>query len=333
MTTHFISAPSNIINQGTELAHTHIKKEYDYAINLELFQNNVGFKLLDKYISKFRDNCRDKLAIVGGDISILPYSINSKNGAKIIIMTPTVNINILNQILQNNISTDQLLYYGLNRNDNIEHIYEHKIKFLNVKKINQLKNDNIIKYLHSFINNSDVYVVLDLSVFDKNVLPSTSYSNNDGLKEKNVINILQELNIMTFILIELNPKIKPNFLIQSSDIAKKCLSIACNFKMKNINVFNEYSEFLIYRSVKQINPFVDIGWYILRGVPKELKQKLFSRIRNGMIETIEIDEEDYLITKTTMDEQNKKCFESTKLITDCVLFPGEKRNMLFELIN
>ncbi len=58
-------------------------------------------------------------------------------------------------------------------------------------------------------------------------------------------------------------------------------------------------------------------------------------IKKTNTDNLELDnlENEILITATTMDEQNKKSYYSSKSILDCALFPQEKFLMGFELVN
>jgi len=116
-----------------------------------------------------------------------------------------------------------------------------------------------------------------------------------------------------------------------------------NLKEKKINIFNENSRFLIYRQLEKTDD-QDVGWYILRFVDIETKNKILEKIEDDKIYTIDLDDysiDDFtdtsdnsiLISATTMEEQNKKTYYGTNTFMECVLFPDEKVSMVFELVN
>ena len=96
-----------------------------------------------------------------------------------------------------------------------------------------------------------------------------------------------------------------------------------DLKEKSINIFTEHSYFLIYRPVEQERgkEEEDIGWYLLRGLDKKLKNEIMSKLDDEIIETINIDGKYYMITKTTMDYQNKKSYYDSKNVFEAILFP------------
>lgn len=113
-----------------------------------------------------------------------------------------------------------------------------------------------------------------------------------------------------------------------------------DLKQKSINLFNEDTKFLIWRKVDDID---SIGWYIMRGVSLKDREVLISAIGDN-IEVIPIpnndklneDEDSYfnaLVSVTTMKDQQDKSYYTSESIHDCCLFPGEKLNMMFELLN
>jgi len=60
---------------------------------------------------------------------------------------------------------------------------------------------------------------------------------------------------------------------------------------------------------------------------------LMSLIPDNSMITFDIDGEDYLISKTSISEQNDKSYYTAKDVSEMCLFPNEKVNMVFELLN
>ena len=68
------------------------------------------------------------------------------------------------------------------------------------------------------------------------------------------------------------------------------------------------------------------------------KNEIIKEIGDDKIVTIPIVEDDgdmydAYVTTTTMKQQQEKSYYASKNVYDCCLYPGEKLNMMFELIN
>jgi hypothetical protein len=193
------------------------------------------------------------------------------------------------------------------------------------KKINQIGTKQIIDLIKEKINSKPVHIVLDLAIFD---------NNSDILK--NVLELLNKVKddiISMDIVNSIEYRLSEKNIKLSSELCKMCISEVFDIKEKKINIFNEDSPFIIYRPMDQTDPNVDIGWYILRGVDFETREGLLKNIKDDQIISHSIDTDDFLITKTTVNEQNEKSYYLAKTINDTTLFPSEKEVMLFELIN
>ena len=62
-------------------------------------------------------------------------------------------------------------------------------------------------------------------------------------------------------------------------------------------------------------------------------KQLIDEDNDDHIISLEIDSEDVLISVTTVLEQQEKTYYATSSIYDCTLFPEEKVDMVFELLN
>src|SRR5205807_2634565 len=103
---------------------------------------------------------------------------------------------------------------------------------------------------------------------------------------------------------------------------------------KTINVFNEESKFLIWRPVK----FDDYkGWLILRCMTLEQRESIIKEIGDDKIIPVPVEKDgcvyDALVTVTTMKAQQEKSYYQSNSLQDCCLLPGEKIDMMFELLN
>ena len=103
-------------------------------------------------------------------------------------------------------------------------------------------------------------------------------------------------------------------------------------KSKSVQVFNEKSKFLIFRPTELIDEG-DYGWYILRGLGMDFRRKILDELKDDAIIDFDIGEQSFFVTTTTMEDQNKMNYLVNKRLLDLVLFPDEKRDMCFELIN
>ncbi len=189
--------------------------------------------------------------------------------------------------------------------------------------------------MKDYFGNSPIHVVLDMKVFNKSQSPCVNPKNNEGLDEMDVLPILSAFKdqIVGMDITEFNPCIgSVQEVKQTANIIRKCLVATFSLKEKSINILNEHTNFLIYRPTKQESP-ADYGWYILTAIPNDHKERLMKSIGDDNIITIEIDNKEYMVTKTNMDEQNQKSFYTTVNVLDTVLFPNEKISMVFELVN
>lgn len=326
-----------------------------------------------------KNNLNDKIITIGGDHSISSATIAAINekymkqqGEKIssdlvvlwIDCQPDINCFTTSQTCDLNempvgsllglcdnkfisqkllLKNEQFIYYGLiDKDDSLDLIKELRIPFFTNKKINILGIDNIIDIIKKMIGNRPVHVSLDMKVFNEQLIKSVIPTNREGLNLEQVENLLFGIknNIVSMDIAEFNPEIgDSNDVRITRETIRYLLSRTFDIKEKQINIFTEDSQFLIYRPLEQDDPDIDIGWYLLRGLTIKDKEELMKTIPNDTIISIELDGDEtiengtYLITKTTMNEQNSKSYGTSETIQDIVLFPQEKICMGFELIN
>lgn len=238
---------------------------------------------------------------------------------------------------KNVISPEQIIYYGLvDKDDNIDMVREYSMKFFTVKKINSIGHKNCIDYIKYLVGNNPVHINLDMKVFNSSLIKSVVPVNDVGLNIEQVEKLLVELknNIVSMDIVEFNPNVGTKEDVKiTKEVIKNLLMKTFDIKEKRLNIFTEDSQFLIYRPVYQEDVETDIGWYILRGIDIEEREQYLSQIENDDILTIEIDGEDYFITKTTMNEQYEVSYYTAITVNDVALFPEEKSLMMFELLS
>lgn len=243
-----------------------------------------------------------------------------------------------------NLDPSQVILLGLEFLSDIE---EERLKsegiFYYDSKVIKKLNKEIVNVLVDDIGNNNYHIVLDLRSFETKFTPSTFDQKRNGLIDFGLIidfikKVKSNKKPLTLTIYGFSPLKDDIFNRQTAEIVKHILIYCFDIKEKKINVFSEDSEFLIWRPIDQKDPEADIGWYILRGIPPENKEKLLKAIPADKIITWEFEneegeEESILLTKTTVKEQNEKSYLTATNIGDLALFVDEKIDMVFELIN
>ena len=240
-----------------------------------------------------------------------------------------------------NVWPNQIIYFGISDEEDIEFITDNKIIHFKAKKINQLNNSDpniIVNALKNIIGNKPIHVMLDMKVFHSDIVKSVCKTNsiNNGLQVEDVENVLNNLknNIVSMDICEFNPLIgNQNDVKVTNELIRYLLKKTFDIKEKSINIFTEDTQFLIYRPMEQEDPETDIAWYILRGIEPEYKEELIASIPDDTIISLDIDDDIFLVTKTTINEQNEKSYYVATTINDTSLHPQEKACMMFELVN
>jgi arginase family enzyme len=85
---------------------------------------------------------------------------------------------------------------------------------------------------------------------------------------------------------------------------------------------------------EQVQELEDIGWYVMRGIPIELRENLIRKIMESKDNIISyvLDDGHMYISYTTIEEQEKKSYYTATSIKDRALTPGEKLNLMFSQI-
>ena len=320
----------------------------DSLIDMEL--NNYDEKLTNH---RYRNSVVSNLLAISTDEDIsrtytkhkLPFNINQF----IFLGQQEINSREENILLNSNVT-----YYPFNI----------------LKKNTQIFMEKVINQIDS----SPVAVVFDMSVFDINISPCAireDFKNGINIDQLNIIlERLYEMNkkYNNVKMIDITghylslEDTSPAFRVTIETITK-IYSKIFNMKEYAINIYNENTRFLIYKPVAELcvekeniqieenqieeNQIEDIielnkigdnyGWYILRNIPKDIKEELFKEIHDDSIKIITINDNDVeidmMISSTTIYEQNEKCYYTANSYKDCTLYPDEKISMMFELIN
>lgn len=234
--------------------------------------------------------------------------------------------------------------------------------FINLKKNPIFIMDKIIKEIDS----SDVAIVFDMSVFNVNIAPCVIREDfKNGIDLDQLTIILEKLSEMHKLynnikMIDITghylslEDTSPAFRVTIETITK-IYSKIFNMKEYAINIYNEYTRFLIFKPIAELciekaiqkdieDDIIEVnnigdnyGWYILRNIPKDEKDLIFKEIDEDSIKIITINENnediDIMVSSTTIYEQNEKCYYTATTYKDCTLYPDEKISMMFELIN
>ena len=225
-------------------------------------------------------------------------------------------------------------------------IRKHNINSFSLQNMKKKGIDKIMKHIIETCQYDDVHIVIDLACMDIKYAPSVYREVNvsDGFDYDQMIQIvdslkkLQKINSIDITGYNFG-NITDKELHHTSNMLTirtivGILSSLIDLKQQTINVFNEDSRFLIWKKLDDDNP---IGWLILRNMDLKIKEELIKNIGDDRIITISINDEDdcyeAFVTTTCMREQQEKSFYTATSVYDCCLYPGEKLNMCFELIN
>jgi hypothetical protein len=267
------------------------------------------------------------------------------------------------------LDVSQFIFFGLNSDELTE---EFKMKTDNYYDSKQVKGEKLkktLKFLKNKLQDNPVHIVFDLEVLSTKISPLSMRDKLIIRDDKDNINLeeltlilqeLQELNIVgldivNYFLINDDKSIVNR--IQAETI-QKIYGNLLKLSTKSFNVFNEHSKFLIFKPVEEINSDNsdnnDIGWYIMRGINNiQQREEIMSQIIDDQIIMIKIEddigdndndnnndnnnenkEDKYIyVTTTTIKEQNDFSYYSSDTFLDKCLYPDEKIDMMFELVN
>ena len=215
------------------------------------------------------------------------------------------------------------------------------------------KLEKILKLIKLNIESEPVFIDIDLSVFDQTIAPLCLRHPEELQNPELSINIKNsQLKLILKYLSELNVQAIniSGFCVDFHDVTminriqietiQQIYGSILKIKEKKINIFNENSRFLIFKPKQEIyDDYDQIGWYIMRNVDAELKERLLEDIKDGEIIEVHIEDEDdenikkdVLISVTTLADQNELSYYLADDYSDKRLYPDEKLDAYFNLL-
>jgi len=231
---------------------------------------------------------------------------------------------------------EQIMYIGIDEAicdiDQMQRLEDYGIIYFTLDRIKKLGIGKVLEFVSEEINNVPVLMSLN----SKSVYQNSYGDNEINFIIKYLRQKVQYINITDY----------DDFAaIQSASILKyiKILLVEImDIKEKKLNIFTENSRFLIYREVEPIADN-DNGWYILRFLDNDTKEKILEKISDNddiipfTIEDDDGEEIDILVSSTTIEEQEQMAYDNddgdTNNIFNKCLYPIEKYSMVFELVN
>lgn len=244
----------------------------------------------------------------------------------------------------------QFVFFGIS-NEKIENMNFDQIK-LETNGIyldEDIKGERLRKTLKfiekKFEQNKPIHIVFDLEILSQTISPLSfrydyELQNNKGVNLDELYIILEsfrKLNIVGLDIVNYNLVNDNKSIINriQSETIQRIYGTLLNLSIRSFNVFNENSRFLIFKPLEDISN--DIGWYILRGGDIELRNELMIKINEGQIITVKIEEnneeQEIFVTTTTIFDQNEYSYYSSNDFLDKRLYPDERMDMMFELLN
>ena len=253
--------------------------------------------------------------------------------------------------------------------DIIDFLNSKLITYFLLTKLNKLSKPKLESFGQSIIKlcaNKDVHVILDLQIIDPINCPSVERAKIQKrfISLEHLFIILNsKLNIKYLDIFGFDSSIDNptnKFTKFTGNTCRDIIKHIFKIKDKQINIFTEDSRFLIFRPLDQRekrdkHEKEDIGWYIVRFMTLQERSDLISSLIDRTIVLSVLvseildkpnqdsflidsnmdpdDEIDILVTTTTMNEQNTKSYYTAQHIDDYCLFPRQKQDMMFELVN
>jgi len=255
-----------------------------------------------------------------------------------------------------NMSAKNIHYFGLNE-DLLSSVDRKSLDDYNLENysLQLLRKKGIGRILNILLKKLEydrIYIVFDMCCLEQQTAPSTyrytTSGSSDGFTGQEIneiFNILRNhpkirgIDITGFnfgLRTESTKNISNNQITMS--VIENILKIFVDIKKNSINIFNENSKFLIWRKLGDDDED-PVGWKILKGMSLEERDRIMSSIDDDSVLTIPIidqdtgDSYDALVTTTTVEEQQEKSYYVTNDYLGFCLLPGEKIDMIFELLN
>lgn len=258
------------------------------------------------------------------------------------------------------VDMSQFIFFGINPDELTESFKMKTDRYYDSKQVKGDKLKKTLKFLCNKLQDEPVHIVFDLDILSTNISPLSMRDSliirddKDNINLEELTLILQELKTLNIVGLD----IVNYFLINDdksivnriqAETIQKIYGTLLKLSTKSFNVFNEHSKFLIFKPVEEIdddNNDNNIGWYIMRGINNiEQREEIMSKIIDDQIIMVKIDddisddnneikEEKYIyVTTTTIYDQNEFSYYSTDTFLDKRLYPDEKVDMMFELVN
>lgn len=211
--------------------------------------------------------------------------------------------------------------------------------------------EKILKLIKSNIDLEPVFIDVDLSVLEHTISPLCLRHPEELQNPELSVNIKNsELKLILKYLSELNIcgiNIS-GFCVDFLDVTminriqietiQQIYGTILKLKEKKINIYNEHSRFLIFKPIQEIwDEYDQFGWYIMRNVDAELKERLLEDIKDGEIIEVQIEDDenikrDILISVTTLADQDELSYYLADDYSDKRLYPDEKLDAYFNLL-
>lgn len=253
---------------------------------------------------------------------------------------------------QLSLSPDQFVLVGLNINiiDEVQkaELAKSEVKHYTLQQIRKKKIRNIMRAVNNFVGDNPVHIIFDMACMAFDIAPCvTRFVDNEKHKKidgftmneiEEAMDMINKTNLVGFDITGYDLRIERSeraFRV-TCEIPRRLLKTVLGLNEKKLNIFNEHSKFLIWRPIEQEEED-DIGWFILRNVPLETREKLIEHIGDRII-SFEVEDDngeplDSYVTVTTIADQQQMTYGMVGSIFDCALFPGQKVSAMFELLN
>jgi hypothetical protein len=268
---------------------------------------------------------------------------------------------LITTFTQHNLLLDlsQFIFFGVHKELLNEKLKTELNSYYTYENIKEDKLKKSLFFLKKKLEDQPVHIVFDLDVLSTKISPLSFRDNycinENGINLDELMLILQELktlNIVGLDIVNYFLTKDENSIVNriQAETIQRIYGNLLNMKVKSFNIFNEFSKFLIFKPVDEIED--DVGWYIMRGIEDlQLREQIMKQIEQDQIITVKINSEDednendekgekgekgeksIYITTTTIAEQNELYYFSSDNFLDKCLYPDEKMDMLFELVN
>ena len=244
----------------------------------------------------------------------------------------------------------QFIFFGIEQLTSFEEnlLLQSNSKYYTLNNIHK-KIENLLDNIIEENKDNPIAIIFDTKIFNSKLRYNNITNNNHGINIDQLHLIIEKFfrisqNIKMIDITGFNMFYTQNNTEQlksNINLITKIYGKILNLKEYSLNIFTENTRFLIYKPIEEIEDTDDTynsGWYILRNIPFAMKTELLENLDPDSIIILDIPDDDMndvqiMIGTTTINEQNEKCFYLSKSYKDCCLYPDEKLDMMFELVN